>query len=378
MANVIEQIVSPASYGGQIIEMNVRSNERGPQGEKGDPGESATVNAGQAYTVDYRQQPQVMNSGTPENAVLDFYIPAGQPGAIHYTAGPGINITEDNVIEATGEAATHWGDLTGNINAQTDLMNKLNAKQNNLIAGTNITISGDTISSKNYTAGTGLNLNGGEFSVDTDTIQTKLTAGTNVQISSGTISATDTTYNNFIGADGGSGGSAGLVPAPVASDNVKVLKGDGTWGLVGTDNIDDGVVTATKLDKTTVLDLFYPVGTYYETSDTNFNPNTAWGGTWVEDSWGRVTVAYQSDQSAFDTVGEVGGELSHTLTINEMPSHNHTLNRGNYGNMYLEQVGYSDGGNPRTESVTIGYTGGGQAHNNLQPYIVVRRWHRTA
>ena len=40
---------------------------------------------------------------------------------------------------------------------------------------------------------------------------------------------TDTTYNNFTGADGSSAGSAGLVPAPIATDNDKFLKGDGTW-----------------------------------------------------------------------------------------------------------------------------------------------------
>ena len=29
-----------------------------------------------------------------------------------------------------------------------------------------------------------------------------------------------------------------------------------------------------------LIDMFYPVGSYYETSDANFNPNAAWGGTW--------------------------------------------------------------------------------------------------
>ena len=279
MANVIEQIVSPASYGGQIIEMNVRSNERGPQGEKGDTGDPASVNAGQAYTIDYGQQPQVMNTGTPENAVLDFYIPAGQPGAIHYTAGPGINITEDNRIEATGEVAVYWGDLVGDINNQTDLSNALNSKQGTLTAGTNITISGDTISSKEYTAGSGLALNDGEFSVDTTEIQPKLTAGSNIQINDNTISATDTTYSNFVGADGGYGGSAGLVPAPIATDNVNVLKGDGTWGKVGNSNISNGAIdtanivddaiTASKID-------FSTLGGNYSTSeqDTGF--------TWID------------------------------------------------------------------------------------------------
>lgn len=78
--------------------------------------------------------------------------------------------------------------------AQTD--NLLNAKQNTLTAGNNISISNDTISATDttYSAGSGLNLNGTTFSVDTTTIQPKLTAGTNVSILNNTISATDTTY----------------------------------------------------------------------------------------------------------------------------------------------------------------------------------------
>ncbi len=248
MANVIEQIVQPKNFGTQTIEMTVRSNERGPQGEKGDTGDAATVNAGDVYTIGYGQTPQVLNRGTSGDAILDFYLPEGKPGAVHYTAGPGISITEDNVIEATGGMAVYWGNIKGTLGNQTDLAGVLNAKQNQLTAGTNITIANNTISAASYTAGSGLNLANGTFSVDTSAIQTKLTAGSNVQINGNAISATDTTYNNFIGADGGSGGSAGLVPAPVASDNVKVLKGDGSWSSVNTDNIANSAVTNAKIN----------------------------------------------------------------------------------------------------------------------------------
>jgi hypothetical protein len=56
------------------------------------------------------------------------------------------------------------------------------------------------------------------------------TIGANLSLSSGTLSATDTTYSAFTGADGTSAGTSGLVPAPAKADNVKYLKGDGTWG----------------------------------------------------------------------------------------------------------------------------------------------------
>lgn len=55
------------------------------------------------------------------------------------------------------------------------------------------------------------------------------TIGSNLTLTSGTLAATDTTYSAFTGADGSSAGTSGLVPAPTATDNVKYLKGDGTW-----------------------------------------------------------------------------------------------------------------------------------------------------
>ena len=67
----------------------------------------------------------------------------------------------------------------------------------------------------------------GTWGTPTDTTYS---AGTNVQISAGNvISATDTTYSAFTGATSGAAGTAGLVPAPAAGDQNKVLKGDGTW-----------------------------------------------------------------------------------------------------------------------------------------------------
>lgn len=64
--------------------------------------------------------------------------------------------------------------------------------------------------------------------------QDKLTAGANIHIAQdGTISATDTTYSAFVGTDGQTAGSAGLVPAPTVNDANKYLKGDGTWAAGG-------------------------------------------------------------------------------------------------------------------------------------------------
>lgn len=71
--------------------------------------------------------------------------------------------------------------------------------------------------------------------------QNELTAGSNIAITQSgddlVISATDTTYSNFVGTDGVTAGSAGLVPAPATTDAGKFLKADGTWDTTGGPNI---------------------------------------------------------------------------------------------------------------------------------------------
>lgn len=125
-----------------------------------------------------------------------------------------------------------------------------------------------------------------------------------------------------------------------------------------------------------LLDLFHPVGEYYETSNVEFNPNDEWGGTWVEDTAGKTTVA--KDNGTFKTLGDTIGSETHTLTIEEMPSHTHTEK---YVGVNWYQHGTSGDWNissalePYRET---GNTGGDKPHNNIQPSVVVRRWNRIA
>lgn len=132
--------------------------------------------------------------------------------------------------------------------------------------------------------------------------------------------------------------------------------------------------------KVEMLNMFYPVGSYYETSDTAFDPNVAWGGTWLEDTSGRILVA--RDTGTFDTVGATGGEETHTLVVGEMPKHKHTLtfHAANGSGDAGHGVPYEGNGNDIIgyDATGVSYAGSDQPHNNLQPYVVVRRWHRTA
>ena len=128
-----------------------------------------------------------------------------------------------------------------------------------------------------------------------------------------------------------------------------------------------------------MLDWFYPVGTIYETTssdlDTVTKMNAHFGGTWEVYGSGRVLVAKSAD-TEFDTIGETGGAKTHTLSIAEMPSHTHTQKLGGSISTVANVTGSFVIGNANTDTTTA--TGGGGAHNNLQPYIVVYRYRRTA
>ena len=139
-----------------------------------------------------------------------------------YTAWPGISISNNNVISNTNRSA-EWWNISWTLSNQTDLQTALNAKQDNLVAGTNIQIAADgkTVSATDttYTAGTWISIDANNVISNTQTsaewwniqwdildqtdLQTQfwtkqdnLVAWTNIQIAADwkTISATDTTY----------------------------------------------------------------------------------------------------------------------------------------------------------------------------------------
>ena len=124
----------------------------------------------------------------------------------------------------------------------------------------------------------------------------------------------------------------------------------------------------------------YPVGSIYINATNANNPSSLLGfGTWVAFGAGRVPVGIDATQSEFDTAEEVGGAKTHTLTTSELPSHTHNQPAGISPAPNANDVDVT-GGNGATlaANVVTDATGGGSAHNNLQPYIVVYMWKRTA
>ena len=77
-----------------------------------------------------------------------------------------------------------------------------------------------------------------------------------------------------------------------------------------------------------LIDYIYPVGSYYETTDTDFDPNVQFGGTWVLEDPGLVHVSAGTGYSVSANAQD-GGEAEHLLTSSEsgVPSHGHTLQK---------------------------------------------------
>jgi len=131
------------------------------------------------------------------------------------------------------------------------------------------------------------------------------------------------------------------------------------------------------------LDRVYPVDSIYISTDSA-NPGPRLGGTWVRFGQGRTLVSQGTSDRTFST-GETGGASTHTLTEAQMPSHAHMIVSGTgaggaatweWPAMWRDGCHYAMGcDQPRRNTQN---TGGGQAHNNLPPYITVFMWRRSA
>jgi len=150
----------------------------------------------------------------------------------------------------------------------------------------------------------------------------------------------------------------------------------------------------------------YPVGSIYTNAAVATNPSTLLGfGTWEAFGTGRVMIGIDSSNTLFDAVGETGGVAditisgttdSHTLTIDEIPSHNHAgdaHSTSGIGDFVIQGAqgllsrlrGYLT---PSTSTSFVPANGGDQGHThgitydgtnaNYQPYITVYMWKRTA
>lgn len=204
------------------------------------------------------------------------------------------------------------------------------ASDGNVIVWTNVQSGAG--SAKKFTFGTDGVLSGTQFSGNGSTL-TSLNAS---NINSGTLSI----------ANGGTGAAS----AASARTNL-------------------GVDT-----KANTLLAAWPVGSIYMSVNST-SPATLFGGTWTQLK-DRFLLGAGSSYSN----GATGGEATHTLTVNEMPAHTHksqgywqTPDSGGYNAIARTTVSTDP-----TDTNSLKNTGGGAAHNNMPPYLVVYMWKRTA
>lgn len=117
----------------------------------------------------------------------------------------------------------------------------------------------------------------------------------------------------------------------------------------------------------------YPVNSIY-ISYSHTSPAELFGGTWerIEDRflWGCKST---------ESIGDTGGESSHTLVVDEMPSHSHPfISTNEYSSTSGGWNAPAWGPGSKNTAAITGFTGGGAAHNNMPPYIKVSIWRRIA
>lgn len=145
-----------------------------------------------------------------------------------------------------------------------------------------------------------------------------------------------------------------------------------------------------------IIDALYPIGSIYM-SVNETSPSTLFGGTWERMPTGRVLVAagggisptitsntytgrgtYTGATTSFP-VGETGGESDHTLTVAQMPKHDHDIyTKTNCASGSNRWGVASETDHDAQRAAPIVDKGSGAAHNNVQPYYAVYMWKRTA
>ena len=212
---------------------------------------------------------------------------------------------------------------------------------------------------------------------------------------------------------------------------------DDTLSTESTNPVENRVVTQAINQ---LANLVYPIGSIYMSVNAT-NPGSLFGGTWVAWGTGRVPVGINTSDTNFNTVEKTGGASTVALTTNQMPAHTHNFtgiavntatqnayhthnfdsntddsgahihnikfrvaaltggtaaliagidatnvandviaSSGTHKHHFIGNTGFE--GSTHAHSVTAAgsnsNTGGGSAHNNLQPYITCYMWKRTA
>ena len=148
----------------------------------------------------------------------------------------------------------------------------------------------------------------------------------------------------------------------------------GSIYLWGSNTIPEGYLLCNgqAISRTEYSDLFVILGTSYGSGDGSGTFN-------LPDFRSNVPIGVDNSDTNIDTLGKEYGEKTHTLTVNEMPTHNHNIIRADggvanqlaWGSNQWDTGMISTSGTNKGGTQIITNTGGGQAHNNMQPSIAM-------
>jgi hypothetical protein len=181
---------------------------------------------------------------------------------------------------------------------------------------------------------------------------------------------------------------SGDIVAPLASPTFTGTPAAPT-ASPGTNTTQLATTAFVQAARTATLEAVYPIGSIYTNATNATNPGTLLGfGIWTAFGAGRVMVGFDASDPLFDSAEETGGSkdaivVSHTHNITD-PGHSHTVTAP------VEVAGYTGGStqqpanygtrttSSQTTGITIDSTGSSGTNANLQPYITVYLWKRTA
>lgn len=221
-----------------------------------------------------------------------------------------------------------------------------------------------------------------------------IATGANKTIVDGELSASSTNpvQNKVINAELGKklSLSGGTMTGALTMKGIKLTSGTDYGATLPSSPVTNQLFFQTA-ETNFVLDNVYPIGSIYMNVNST-NPGTLFGGTW-EQIQGKFLLGMSSSYPA----GSQGGEASHTLTTEEMPSHGHNpANQSGYfgfitnskkafevGDMGVQSGSgryypYSTTAFDIIRNPLTGTTGGGKSHNNMPPYLSIYIWKRTA
>ena len=333
----------------------------------------------------------LLNGVPGDFKVVGTLTASGETDTGNMSVGGTLSVTGTTTLNGTSTAPTPSpGDnstkiaTTAFVNNITGSLGTMSQQNANSVAITGGNIDGTIIGNSTAAAGTFTTLGG-----------TTITASS--QFSGPGTGLTGTAASLSIG-----GNAATATSATNATNATNVVSG-GTIASNVTATTQSSTDNSTKIATTAfvqaAMQILYPVGSIYS-STVSTNPNTLFGfGTWVAYAAGKVLIG--QDGGVF-TAGSTGGDydahvVSHTHTATSTssvsdPGHFHQASPGravgdSFGNGgILDLYQYPNPVNTDTKttgisvstSTSINATGSSGTYANLQPYIVVYMWNRTA